>query len=191
MIRISATCDWSILFASFSSARVSLVRGSHPRHVDRLRVMGDHPLHELDVRHRVEHAFGDRDVAMVAHVHAGHRPLCLRGGRGAGKYQPKCNEGGSGEAREIHRSAAATVGGKGERRGKDSRIRWGLRPLARYAEQSPKLKACRLRAGGLSRSLAGRRLPKFYLVSFGIDDPCKRAVFGIVDLVENVAAFFA
>src|SRR2546430_1288772 len=40
-------------------------------------------------------------------------------------------------------------------------------------------------------SLAGRRLPKFYLVSFGIDDPGKLPVLGIVDLLENVAAFFA
>src|SRR5436190_17717827 len=40
-------------------------------------------------------------------------------------------------------------------------------------------------------SLAGRRLPKFYLVSFWIDDPGKLPVLGIVDLVENVAAFFA
>src|SRR5436190_18667713 len=40
-------------------------------------------------------------------------------------------------------------------------------------------------------SLAGRRLPKFYLVSFWIDDPGKLPVLGIVDLLENVAAFFA
>src|SRR2546430_9685598 len=40
-------------------------------------------------------------------------------------------------------------------------------------------------------SLAGRRLPKFYLVSFRIDDPAKLPVLGIVDLLENVAAFFA
>src|SRR5438034_5932619 len=39
-------------------------------------------------------------------------------------------------------------------------------------------------------SLAGRRLPKFYLVSFWIDDPGKLPVLGIVDLLENVAAFF-
>lgn len=36
-----------------------------------------------------------------------------------------------------------------------------------------------------------RRLPKFDLVSFWIDDPGKLPVLGIVDLVENVAAFFA
>src|SRR5438105_2474308 len=41
------------------------------------------------------------------------------------------------------------------------------------------------------RSLAGRRLPKFYFVSFWIDDPGKLPVLGIVDLLENVAAFFA
>src|SRR5436189_5056926 len=40
-------------------------------------------------------------------------------------------------------------------------------------------------------SLAGRRLPKFYLVSFWIDDPGKLPVLGIVDLLEYVAAFFA
>src|SRR5205823_3344852 len=40
-------------------------------------------------------------------------------------------------------------------------------------------------------SLAGRRLPKFYLVSFWIDDVGKLPVFRIVDLLENVAAFFA
>jgi hypothetical protein len=38
--------------------------------------------------------------------------------------------------------------------------------------------------------LADRRLPKFYLVSFWIDDPGKLPVLGIVDLLENVAAFF-
>jgi hypothetical protein len=40
-------------------------------------------------------------------------------------------------------------------------------------------------------SLAGRRLPEFYLVSFWIDDPGKLSVFGLVDLLEHVAAFFA
>ena len=40
-------------------------------------------------------------------------------------------------------------------------------------------------------SLAGGRLPKFYFVSFWIDDPGKLSVLGIVDLLENVAAFFA
>src|SRR5712692_5967105 len=45
--------------------------------------------------------------------------------------------------------------------------------------------------GRLPWSLAGRRLPKFYLVSFWIDDPGKLPVLGIVDLLENVAAFFA
>src|SRR5205823_5267196 len=45
--------------------------------------------------------------------------------------------------------------------------------------------------GRLPWSLAGRRLPKFYLVSFWIDDPGKLPVLGIVDLFENVAAFFA
>ena len=39
--------------------------------------------------------------------------------------------------------------------------------------------------------MAGRRLPKFYLVAFWIDDPGKLPVLGIVDLLENVAAFFA
>jgi hypothetical protein len=39
-------------------------------------------------------------------------------------------------------------------------------------------------------SLPGGRLPKFYLVSFWIDDPGKFSVLGIVDLLENVAAFF-
>ena len=41
------------------------------------------------------------------------------------------------------------------------------------------------------RSLADRRLPQLYLVSFRIDDPGKLPVLGIVDLLENVAAFFA
>src|SRR5207248_9606254 len=40
-------------------------------------------------------------------------------------------------------------------------------------------------------SLAGGRLPQFYLVSFRIDDPRKLPVLGIVDLLENVAAFLA
>src|SRR5580700_2446990 len=40
-------------------------------------------------------------------------------------------------------------------------------------------------------SLAGRRLPQFYLVSFRIDDPGKLSVLGIVNLIENVAAFFS
>src|SRR5882762_339035 len=40
-------------------------------------------------------------------------------------------------------------------------------------------------------SLAGRRLPQFYLVSFWIDDPGKLPVLGIVDLLEHVAAFCA
>ena len=48
-----------------------------------------------------------------------------------------------------------------------------------------------LRPSALRWSLAGRRLPKFYLVSFRIDDPAKLPVIGIVDLLENVAAFFA
>src|SRR5712691_7077344 len=39
-------------------------------------------------------------------------------------------------------------------------------------------------------SLAGRRLPKFYLVSFWIDDPGKRPILGFVNLVEHIAAFF-
>ena len=45
--------------------------------------------------------------------------------------------------------------------------------------------------GRLPWSLAGRRLPKFYLVAFWIDDPGKLPVLGIVNLLENVAAFFA
>src|SRR5881398_294086 len=40
-------------------------------------------------------------------------------------------------------------------------------------------------------SLAGRWLPKFCLVSFWTDDPGKLPVLGVVDLLENVAAFFA
>ena len=44
---------------------------------------------------------------------------------------------------------------------------------------------------GAPWSLAGRRLPQFYLVSFWIDDPGKLPVLGIVDLLEHVAAFFA
>src|ERR1035437_2148242 len=40
-------------------------------------------------------------------------------------------------------------------------------------------------------SLAGKRLPKFYLVAFWIDDPAKLPVLGIVDLLENAAAFLA
>jgi hypothetical protein len=43
----------------------------------------------------------------------------------------------------------------------------------------------------LPGSLAGGRLPKFHLVSLWIDDPAKLSVLGIVDLLENVAAFFA
>jgi len=39
--------------------------------------------------------------------------------------------------------------------------------------------------------LAGRRLPKFNLVSFWIDNPGKLPILGIVDLLENVAVFFA
>src|SRR6266550_5184900 len=40
-------------------------------------------------------------------------------------------------------------------------------------------------------SLAGRWLPKFNFVSFWIDHPAKLSVLGIVNLLENVAAFFA
>ena len=40
-------------------------------------------------------------------------------------------------------------------------------------------------------SFAGKRLPKFYLVSFWIDDPGELPILGIVDFLENVAAFFA
>ena len=43
----------------------------------------------------------------------------------------------------------------------------------------------------MARSLAGKRFPKFYFVSFWIDDPSKLPVFGIVDLLENVAALVA
>src|SRR5207245_10636798 len=51
---------------------------------------------------------------------------------------------------------------------------------------------CTFNHRGAARwSLAGRRLPKFYLVSFWIDDPAKLPVLGIVDLLENIAAFFA
>ncbi len=43
----------------------------------------------------------------------------------------------------------------------------------------------------MPESLASRWLPQLHLVSFGIDDPGELSVFGIVDLVENVAALFA
>src|SRR6185437_11443331 len=35
-------------------------------------------------------------------------------------------------------------------------------------------------------SLTGRWLPQFDLVSLGVDDPAKRAVLGVVDLVDHV-----
>src|SRR5678809_996122 len=41
------------------------------------------------------------------------------------------------------------------------------------------------------RSLAGRRLPQLDFVAFRIDDPGELPVLGVVDLLENVAAFLA
>ena len=37
-------------------SRTGLVRLGHAGHVDRLRMVRDHPLHELDVRYRIEGA---------------------------------------------------------------------------------------------------------------------------------------
>src|SRR5215475_3365645 len=54
--------------------------------------------------------------------------------------------------------------------------------------------AATLLAGGVERSASGARsltrrwLPQFDLVPFGIDDPGKLAVLGLIDLVEDVAA---
>lgn len=39
-------------------------------------------------------------------------------------------------------------------------------------------------------SLPSRRLPKFDLVPFGIDDPGKFPVLGFIDFFEHLAAFF-
>ena len=41
----------------------------------------------------------------------------------------------------------------------------------------------------MGASLTGRWLPQFDLVSLRIDDPGKLAVLGVIDLVEDVAAF--
>ena len=95
-MRISATCDWSILFASLSSARVGAVRLGHARHVDGLRVVGDHALHELDVGNRIDGAFGDRD--MVVPAHPGHVVLLCLHGCGPGEQQGEDGERGSGDS---------------------------------------------------------------------------------------------
>src|SRR5271166_2942487 len=48
-------------------------------------------------------------------------------------------------------------------------------------------------SGSVCRALllAGGRLPQFDLVPFGIDDPSKLSILGVVNLLQYVAAFFA
>src|SRR3712207_1547826 len=60
-----------------------------------------------------------------------------------------------------------------------------LRPVSARVRSAPGQR------GRVPLSLAGRRLPELYLVSFWIDDPGELPVLGIVDLFQNVAAFFA
>src|SRR6185437_11941531 len=55
----------------------------------------------------------------------------------------------------------------------------------------PEVEGCEYQDDSCVPSLTGRRLPEFHLVSFRIDDPAKLSVLGVVDLFENIAAFFA
>ena len=70
-----------------------------PRHVDGLRVVGDHALHELDVRHRIGGAFGDHDV-----VHPRHRVLLRLQPRRLGEQRRKNGERNNkdGTANNVH-----------------------------------------------------------------------------------------
>src|SRR5215207_10409514 len=61
--------------------------------------------------------------------------------------------------------------------------RVGVMPAAGIWSVSPNVES------SCERSLTRRWLPQFDLVSLGIDDPAKLAVLGVVDLVEDVAAF--
>ncbi len=99
MMRISATCDWSILVASLSRRGIGAMRLGHPRHVDGLRVVRDHPLHELDVGHGIDGAGGDDDV-----VHA--RMLCQRTTRSNGHQRQGAECEGEGWAKESGHSVA-------------------------------------------------------------------------------------
>ena len=58
--------------------RVSLVGRGHPRHEDGLTVVGDHPLHELDIRFSVPGPTGDDDGGLAGHPF--HRVLSVSGG---------------------------------------------------------------------------------------------------------------
>ena len=69
------------------------MRFGHPGHVDGLRVVRDHPLHELDVRHRIDRARGDDDV-----VHA--RMLCLRATRSNAHQRQGAEYDGEGTKRK-------------------------------------------------------------------------------------------
>src|SRR5690348_5674482 len=60
---------------------------------------------------------------------------------------------------------------------------------ARDRQAKSQMVALRVRQSGEPVSLTGRRLPQFDHVSLRIDDPAKGAVVGLVDLVEDVAAF--
>jgi hypothetical protein len=62
-----ATCP----FRTSQQPRIGLARLRHPRHVDGLRVVGDHPLHELDVRDGVACACGDGDGRMRMRARVG------------------------------------------------------------------------------------------------------------------------
>ena len=67
------------------------VAGGQRGHIDGLRVMGDHPLHELDVRHGDLRARRDHDLVPHVHVahaaHAGHAATLGEGERRAAEEQ--------------------------------------------------------------------------------------------------------
>ena len=76
MRRISAICDWSILFANLSTRGLAPCASAMPRHVDGLRVVGDHALHELDVRLGVDRALGDGHRHRTCRPSIAGRPAC-------------------------------------------------------------------------------------------------------------------
>src|SRR5689334_13096118 len=69
--------------------RIGAIRLRHPRHHDGLGVVGDHALHELDVRLGIERARWDDDLgahAVLAVIHARHRILSEGARGGAGEH---------------------------------------------------------------------------------------------------------
>ena len=57
------------LVGELEDPRVGPMRLGHPGHVDGLRVVGDHALHELDVGYGIDGALGDRDLAVTVPGH--------------------------------------------------------------------------------------------------------------------------